>query len=104
MCRSGRLSKWGWVIDTAQEPWGYLKRFGSVTVLNGHIHQVMQKMEGNINFYTALSTAFRSPPRAWERARPVKVPAEQLRSVLGLRKVNYVQGKGRLAIVDSTLA
>jgi len=97
--------KWGWVTDDGEQALGYLKRFGSVTVLNGHIHQVMQKMEGNINFYTALSTAFPQPaPGVGEGPGPVKVPAEQLRSVLGLRKVNYVQGKGRLAIVDSTLA
>jgi hypothetical protein len=34
----------------------------------------------------------------------MKVPAEQLRSVLGITDVNYVQGTHALAIVDSTLA
>jgi len=93
------------VTDDGEQALSYLKRFGSVTVLNGHIHQVMQKVEGNISFYTALSTAFPQPaPGVGEGPGPVKVPAEQLRSVLGLRKVNYVQGKSRLAIVDSTLA
>ena len=97
--------KWGWVTDDGEQALAYLKRFGSVTVLNGHIHQVMQKVEGNISFHTALSTAFPQPaPGVGEGPGPVKVPAEQLRGVLGLRDVNYVQGKSRLAIVDSTLA
>jgi len=96
--------KWGWVTDDGEQALSYLKRFGSVTVLNGHIHQIMQKVEGNISFYTALSTAFPLPaPGVGEGPSPVKVPADQLRSVLGLREVNYLQGKGRLAIVDSTL-
>jgi hypothetical protein len=83
----------------------YLKRFGSVTVLNGHIHQIMQKVEGNVSFHTALSTAFPQPaPGVGEGPGPLKVPAEQLRSVLGVREVNYMQGKSRLAVVDSTLA
>ena len=45
----------------------YMKRFGSVTVLNGHIHQVMQKVEGNVTFHTARSTAF-PQPAPWQRA------------------------------------
>jgi hypothetical protein len=97
--------KWGWVTDDGEQALGYLKRFGSVTVLNGHIHQIMQKVEGNVSFYTALSTAFPQPsPGVGEGPGLVKVSAEQLRSVLGLREVNYIQGKNRLAIVDSTLA
>ncbi len=97
--------KWGWVTDDGEQALSYLKRFGSVTVLNGHIHQIMQKVEGNISFYTALSTAFPQPaPGMGEGPGPLKVPAEQLRSVLGVREVNYIQGKNRLAIVDSTLA
>jgi len=80
--------------------------FGSVTVLNGHIHQVMQKVEGNVTFHTACSTAFirnRSQARRIRRGR-MKVPAEQLKSVLGITDVNYVQGQHALAVVDSTLA
>jgi 3',5'-cyclic AMP phosphodiesterase CpdA len=97
--------KWGWVTDDGGQALSYLKRFGSVTVLNGHIHQIMQKVEGNISFHTALSTAFPQPaPGVGEGPGPLKVPAEQLRGVLGLREVNYIQGKSRLAVVDSTLA
>jgi len=97
--------KWGWVTDDGGQALSLLKRFGSVTVLNGHIHQIMQKVEGNISFHTALSTAFPQPaPGVGEGPGPLKVPADELRSVLGVRAVNYVQGKSRLAIVDSTLA
>jgi Icc protein len=97
--------KWGWVTADAGQALGYLKRFGSVTVLNGHIHQIMQKVEGNITFHTAMSTAFPQPaPGAAPAPGPMKVPVEQLRGMLGVREVNYVQGKDRLAVVDSTLA
>lgn len=97
--------KWGWVTEDAGQALGYLKRFGSVTVLNGHIHQVMQKVEGNVTFHTAMSTAFPQPaPGVGAGPGPLKVPVEQLRGLLGVREVNYVEGKGRLAVVDSTLA
>ena len=97
--------KWGWVTEDAGQALGYLKRFGSVTVLNGHIHQVMQKIEGNVAFHTAMSTAFPQPaPGDGSGPGPLKVPVEQLRGLLGVREVNYVQGKGQLAVVDSTLA
>jgi Icc protein len=97
--------KWGWVTDDGGQALSLLRRFGSVTVLNGHIHQIMQRVEGNITFHTALSTAFPQPaPGVGEGPGPVKVPVEQLPGVLGVRQVNYVQGQSRLAIVDSTLA
>ena len=97
--------KWGWVTDDGKQALSSLKRFGSVTVLNGHIHQILQKVEGNIRFHTALSTAFPQPaPGVGEGPGPLKVPAEELRKVLGLREVTYVPGKGSLAVVDSTLA
>ena len=97
--------KWGWVTDDGEQALSSLKRFGSVTVLNGHIHQILQKVEGNIRFHTALSTAFPQPaPGVGEGPGPLKVPAEELRKVLGLREVTYVPGKGSLAVVDSTLA
>ena len=95
---------WGWGTQDSAQALGYLKRFGSVTVLNGHIHQTMQKVEGNVTFHTAMSTAFPQPaPGAAPSPGPMKVPAEQLRSVLGITDVNYVKGKHSLAIVDSTL-
>jgi 3',5'-cyclic-AMP phosphodiesterase len=97
--------KWGWVTEDAAQALGYLKRFGSVTVLNGHIHQVLQKVEGNVTFHTAMSTAFPQPaPGVGPGPGPLKVAADQLRGLLGVREVSYVEGKGRLAVVDSTLA
>jgi len=96
---------WGWATDDSAQALSYLKRFGSVTVLNGHIHQTMQKVEGNITFHTAASTAFPQPhPGEAPSPGPMKVPAEQLRNLLGLTSVHYVQGKQALAIVDASLA
>jgi len=96
--------EWGWGTDDSEQALSYLKRFGSVTVLNGHIHQTLQKIEGNLHFHTAMSTAFPQPaPGAAASPGPMKVPAEKLRSVLGLTSVNYVQGKQALAIIDSPL-
>src|SRR5579862_2396340 len=80
--------EWGWGTDDAAQALGYMKRFGSVTVLNGHIHQIMQKVEGNVTFHTAASTAFPQPqPGKADSAGPMKVPAEQLRSLLGVTDV-----------------
>jgi hypothetical protein len=97
--------QWGWGTEDGATALGYLKRFGSVSVLNGHIHQVLQKIEGNVTFHTARSTAFPQPePGKAESPGPMKnVPAEKVRSMLGLTQVNYVQTAGNLAIVDSTL-
>jgi len=96
---------WGWGTDDSAQALGYLKRFGSVSVLNGHIHQVLQKVEGNITFHTALSTAFPQPaPGTAPSPGPMKVPADQLRNMLGISHVNFVQGPHSLAIVDSPLA
>jgi 3',5'-cyclic-AMP phosphodiesterase len=96
--------EWGWGTEDSAQALAYLKKFGSVTVLNGHIHQTMQKVEGNVTFHTAASTAFPQPqPGKADSPGPMKVPAEQLRSVLGITKVNYVRGQHALAVVDSTL-
>ena len=96
--------EWGWGTDDSEQALSYLKRFGSVTVLNGHIHQTLQKIEGNVQFHTAMSTAFPQPaPGAAASPGPMKVPAEKLRTVLGLASVNYIQGKQALAIIDSPL-
>jgi 3',5'-cyclic AMP phosphodiesterase CpdA len=97
--------QWGWGTDDSAQALSYLKKFGSVTVLNGHIHQTMQKVEGNVTFHTAFSTAFPQPaPGQGDSPGPMKVPAEQLRSVLGITDVNYVQGRHALGVVDSSLA
>jgi Icc protein len=72
--------------------------------LNGHIHQVMQKVEGHVTFHTAMSTAFPQPaPGSAPAAGPMKVPAERLRSVLGITNVHYVARKHSLAVVDAPL-
>jgi len=96
--------KWGWGTADSEQALTMLKRFGSVTVLNGHIHQVMQKVEGNVAFHTAMSTAFPQPePGSAPSAGPMLVPAERLRQVLGIRDVLFVAGQNRLAVVDSPL-
>jgi len=95
---------WGWGTDDSEQALSYVKRFGSVTVLNGHIHQIMQKVEGKVSFHTAMSTAFPQPaPGTAPSAGPMKVPAEQLQQVLGITDVNYVVSGSSLAIVDSAL-
>jgi 3',5'-cyclic-AMP phosphodiesterase len=97
--------EWGWGTDDGAQALGYLKRFGSVSVLNGHIHQIMQKVEGNVTFHTAMSTAFPQPqPGTAPSPGPMKVPADKLRALLGVTDVNFVRGKNTLAVVDSTLA
>jgi plastocyanin len=97
--------EWGWGTDDGAEALSYLKRFGSVSVLNGHIHQVMQKVEGNISFHTAMSTAFPQPaPGTAPSPGPQKVSPERLPEVLGVTSVQFIPGKHSLAVVDSTLA
>ncbi|HEX6906728.1 MAG TPA: metallophosphoesterase [Terriglobales bacterium] len=97
--------EWGWGTQDSAQALSYLRRFGSVTVLNGHIHQIMQKVEGNVTFHTALSTAFPQPvPGTAQAPGPLKVPSEQLRRVLGIADVNYLGGERHLAVVDATLS
>jgi 3',5'-cyclic AMP phosphodiesterase CpdA len=97
--------KWGWGTDDGARALALLKRFGSVTVLNGHIHQIVQKVEGNMTFHTARSTAFPQPePGTAPSPGPMLVPAEKLRTMLGLSNVTIASGQRPLAIVDSTLA
>jgi hypothetical protein len=96
---------WGWGTSDAPAAFEHLKRFGSVTVLNGHIHQVTQKVEGAVAFHTARSTAYPQPaPGVGPSPGPLTVPAGELRGVLGVREVKVVRGRHDLAIVDQTLA
>jgi 3',5'-cyclic AMP phosphodiesterase CpdA len=96
--------QWGWATEDAAQALTLMKRFGSVTVLNGHIHQVVQKVEGNVSFRTAMSTAFPQPPAGEGKGPgPLKVEADKLKSVLGVREIDYVPAKG-LAITEATLA
>ena len=97
--------QWGWGTQDSAEALSYLKRFGSVTVLNGHIHQIMHKVEGNVSFHTAMATAFPQPvPGTAPSPGPLTVPADKLRRVLGITNVNYIAGGHQLAVLDSTLA
>ena len=96
--------QWGWGTDDSAQALALLKRFGSVSVLNGHIHQTIQKVEGNITFHTANSTAFPQPaPGSAPAPGPMKVPTDKLRSMLGLTTVNYVEHNHTLAITDTPL-
>jgi len=97
--------EWSWGTDDAAEAIGYLRPFGSVTVLNGHIHQVIQKVEGGITFQTALSTAYpqAAPGTPGASPGPLKVPAGRLKSMLGVRQIDFVKDKTGPAIGDARL-
>lgn len=96
---------WGWGTDDSEQALDLLKRFGSVTVLNGHIHQIMQKVEGNVTFHSAMSTAFPQPtPGTAPAPGPMKVDADKLQSVLGITDVTFIPGRSALAVVDATLS
>jgi 3',5'-cyclic-AMP phosphodiesterase len=96
---------WGWGTSDSEQALAFLRRFGSVSVLNGHIHQVMQKVEGNLTFHTAMSTAFPQPaPGKAPSPGPLKLPADKLRDALGITHANFVARKHDLAVVDSSLS
>jgi plastocyanin len=96
--------EWGWGTDDSARALSYLKRFGSVSVLNGHIHQVMQKVEGHVSFHTAMSTAFPQPaPGAAPSPGPMKVEADRLRKVLGLARMSFHDINHPIAITDVPL-
>ena len=96
--------EWGWGTEDSAQALGYLSRFGSVTVLNGQIHQLMQTVEGNVTFHTARSTAFPQPaPGTAPSAGPKLVPAGELRKWLGVREVVYSPKSTELAVTDSDL-
>jgi Icc protein len=96
---------WGWGTEDSAQALKLLARFGSVTVLNGHIHQLMQKVEGNVTFHTARSTAFPQPaPGTAPSPGPKLVPAGELRKWLGVREVAYSPSPATLAVTDTDLA
>jgi 3',5'-cyclic AMP phosphodiesterase CpdA len=96
---------WGWGTGDAPQLMEQLHRFGSVTVLNGHIHQIVQKVEGNVTFHTARSTAYPQPlAGVGPGPGPLKVPADQLAAMLGVTSVSVVKHPRSLALADSTLA
>jgi plastocyanin len=96
--------EWGWGTDHSARALSYLKRFGSVSVLNGHIHQVMQKVEGHVTFHTAMSTAFPQPaPGTAPSPGPITVPRDQLRMLLGLSSMSFHDVNHPIAITDVPL-
>jgi predicted phosphodiesterase len=98
--------KWGWGTDDALTALSYTKRFASVTAINGHVHQLMTKTEGNVTFYAGRGTAYPLPaPGAGgaPAAKPLTVPADQLRSMLGIRQVNYIANANQLTVADQAL-
>jgi len=96
---------WGWGTGDADQVLGMLRRFGSVTVLNGHIHQIVQKVEGNVTFHTARSTAYPQPAVGQGAGPgPLTVPAEQLRSMLGVTTVSVATAPGPFRLTDTTIA
>jgi 3',5'-cyclic-AMP phosphodiesterase len=96
--------EWGWGTDDSEQALSYLRRFGSVSVLNGHIHQVMQKVEGHVTFHTAMSTAFPQPaPGSAPSPGPMKVDADRLRKVLGLARMSFHDVNHPIAITDVPL-
>jgi len=98
-------AEWGWGTDDGLQALNLLKRFGSVTVLNGHIHQIVQTVEGNMTFHTARSPCFPQPaPGTAPSPGPMTVPAEQLRSMLGITSVDVLTGDKPLAVTDTKLA
>ena len=97
--------QWDWGTNDGAQALSLLKRFGSVTVLNGHIHQIVQKVEGNVSFHTAMSTAFPQPaPGTAPHAGPKVMRSRTTgMSVVGVRTVDYVANNSLLAVVDSSL-
>ena len=96
---------WGWTTDDSLEALQLLGRFGSVTVLNGHIHQIFQKVEGNVAFHTARSTAFpQGAPGKASAPGPMLMPEGRLRTALGVASIAVRPGEHALAIVDTPLA
>ena len=95
---------WGWGTEDGAQALALLQRFGSVTVLNGHIHQILQKVEGSVAFHTARSTAFPQPaPGSAPSPGPIKVEAGRLRQLLGVASVTLLHGQSRLAVIDTPL-
>jgi 3',5'-cyclic AMP phosphodiesterase CpdA len=95
---------WGWGTGDADQLMAYLRRFGSVTVLNGHIHQIVQKVEGHIAFHTARSTAYPQPVAGvGSGPGPLKVSTEQLPKMLGISSVSLIKNLRSLSVTDTTL-
>ena len=96
--------QWGWGTDDATQALSYLRRFSSVTCLNGHVHQLFSKTEDNVTFYSGTTTAYPLPrPGDGPAPKPVTLPAGKLRDALGIREVSYTRGAAALALKETTL-
>jgi 3',5'-cyclic AMP phosphodiesterase CpdA len=95
---------WGWGTDDAVRALSHLRRFASVTCLNGHVHQLFSKTEGNVTFYSGTTTAYPLPqPGNGYAPKPLTLPARQLHDVLGIREVGYIRGQSMLALKEDVL-
>jgi 3',5'-cyclic AMP phosphodiesterase CpdA len=95
---------WGWGTDDATRALSYLRRFSSVTCLNGHVHQVFSKVEGNVTFHSGTTTAYPLPhPGQGPAPKPMVLPAGKLHDALGVREVSYSEGQQALALKERTL-
>jgi 3',5'-cyclic AMP phosphodiesterase CpdA len=96
---------WGWGTADSDQAFAMMRRFGSVTALSGHIHQIVQKVEGNVTFHTARSTAYPQPQAGvGPGPSPLKVPSDQLAGMLGITTVTARSLRQPLLLTDSTLA
>jgi Icc protein len=94
---------WGWTTDDGARALALLARFSAVTVLNGHIHQIVTHAEGNVRFFTAAPTAYPLPaPGAADHPSPLVVPPDHLLAALGYRSVAL--GNGAASVTDTSLA
>ena len=95
---------WGWGTDDATQALSYLRRFSSVTCLNGHVHQLFSKTDGNVTFYSGTTTAYPLPhPGDGPAPKPITLPAGKLHDALGIREVSYTKGQTALALKEATL-
>jgi hypothetical protein len=96
--------QWGWSTDDALQILSLLRRFASVTALNGHVHQLFSRVEGNVTFHSATTTAYPLPKPGMAAApTPQVLPARQLQAALGIRTVDYRPGGAGLAVAERTL-
>jgi hypothetical protein len=96
---------WGWGTEDAAQALSYLKRFSSVTCLNGHVHQLFSKTEGHVTFYSGTTTAYPLPhPGDGPAPKPITLPAGKLHNALGIRQVSYTKGQQALALKEQTLS
>jgi 3',5'-cyclic-AMP phosphodiesterase len=98
--------KWGWATQDSTQVLALVKRFSSVTALNGHIHQRITKRVGNVVMHTTNATAYPdAAPGQGPGPLPLVVPAAVLPTRIGLRTVGVPAGDAAmLAIKDQTLA